>query len=126
MKVLKYSIIAKLIIKKHKRDVEIIFSVIRNIKKIKRYFLKDNILKGTFPVTKASLKVQKQHCEVLTFEYPNMCQYSYSKMNEINPPPQKTMSFSIMQNARQSLIQQSSINCFRFSRPFFHHQNPAI
>ena len=41
MKVLKYSIIAKLIIKKHKRDVEINFSVIKNIKKIKRqYFLK--------------------------------------------------------------------------------------
>ena len=41
MKVLKYSIIAKLIIKKHKRDVEITFSVIKNIKKIKRqYFLK--------------------------------------------------------------------------------------
>ena len=85
-KVLKYSIIAKLIIKKHKGDVEIIFSVIRNIKKIKRYFLKDNILKGTFPVIKASLKVHKQHCKVLIFEYPNMCQYSYSKMNEINPP----------------------------------------
>ena len=41
MKVLKYSIIAKLIIKKHKRDVEIIFPVIKNIKKVKRqYFLK--------------------------------------------------------------------------------------
>ena len=41
MKVLKYSIIAKLIIKKDKRDVEIIFLVIKNIKKIKRqYFLK--------------------------------------------------------------------------------------
>ena len=41
MKVLNYSIIAKLIIKKHKRDAEIIFSVIKNIKKIKRqYFLK--------------------------------------------------------------------------------------
>ena len=38
MKVLKYDIIAKLIIKKHKRDVEIIFEVIRNIKKIKRHF----------------------------------------------------------------------------------------
>ena len=38
MKVLKYNIIAKLIINKHKRDVEIIFSVIKNIKK-----QKDNI-----------------------------------------------------------------------------------
>ena len=35
MKVLKYSIIAKLIIKKHKRDVEIIFPVIKNIKAVK-------------------------------------------------------------------------------------------
>ena len=34
MKVLKNSIIAKLIIKKHKRDVENIFSVVKNIKKI--------------------------------------------------------------------------------------------
>ena len=41
MKVLKYSIIAKLTIKKDKRDVEIIYLVIENIKKIKRqYFLK--------------------------------------------------------------------------------------
>ena len=41
MKVLKYSIIAKLMIKKHKRDAEIIFSVIKNIYKVKRqYFLK--------------------------------------------------------------------------------------
>ena len=40
MKVLKYSITTKLIIKKHKRDVEIFFSVIKKIKKIKRqYFL---------------------------------------------------------------------------------------
>ena len=35
MKVLKYSITAKLIIKKHMRDVEIFFSVTKNIKKIK-------------------------------------------------------------------------------------------
>ena len=103
--VLKYSIIAKLIIKKHKRDVEIIFSVIRNIKKIKRYFLKDNILKGTFPVTKASLKVQKQHCEVLTFEYPNMCQYSYSKMNEINPPENHVF----FHNAKRNTIIDSRV-----------------
>ena len=41
MKVLKYSIIAKLIIKKHKRGADIIFPVIKNIKKVKRqYFLK--------------------------------------------------------------------------------------
>ena len=41
MKVLQYDIIAKLIIKKRKREVEIIFSVIKNIKKIKaQYFLK--------------------------------------------------------------------------------------
>ena len=33
MKVLKYSIIAKLTIKKDKRDVEIIYLVIKNIKK---------------------------------------------------------------------------------------------
>ena len=40
MKVLKYSITEKVIIKKY-RDVEIIFSVNKNIKKIKRqYFLK--------------------------------------------------------------------------------------
>ena len=109
-KVLKYSIIAKLIIKKHKRDVEIIFSVIRNIKKIKRYFLKDNILKGTFPVTKASLKVQKQHCEVLTFEYPNMCQYSYSKMNEINPPPSPPLENHVFfHNAKRNTIIDSTV-----------------
>ena len=38
MKVLKYSIIAKLIIKKNKRDVEIIFAVIKKIKKVKRQY----------------------------------------------------------------------------------------
>ena len=105
MEVLKYSIIAKLIIKKHKRDVEIIFSVIINIKKIKRYFLKDNIFKGTFPLTKASLKVHKQHCKVLTFEYPNMCQYSYSKMNEINPPE----SHVFFHNAKRNTIIDSRV-----------------
>ena len=36
MKILKYSIIAKLITKRHKTDVEITFSMIKNIKKIKR------------------------------------------------------------------------------------------
>ena len=41
MKVLKYSIIGKVIIKKDKRDVEIIFLMIKNIKKMRRrYFLK--------------------------------------------------------------------------------------
>ena len=41
MKVLKDNIIVKLVIKKHKKDAEMIFSVIKNIKKIKRqYFLK--------------------------------------------------------------------------------------
>ena len=42
MKVLKDNIIVKLVIKKkHKKDPEMIFSVIKNIKKIKRqYFLK--------------------------------------------------------------------------------------
>ena len=44
MEVLKYSIIAKFIIKKHKRDVEIIFSVIKNVKKIKKTIF----FKGTF------------------------------------------------------------------------------
>ena len=40
MKVLEYSIIAKLIIRKHKRNVEIIFPVIKKLKNIKRqYFL---------------------------------------------------------------------------------------
>ena len=38
MKVLKYSIIAKLIIKKNKRDVDIIFPVIKKIKKVKRQY----------------------------------------------------------------------------------------
>ena len=50
MKILKYCIIAKSIIKKGKRDAEIIFSVIKYIKKIKgQYFFK-----GTFPLIKAS------------------------------------------------------------------------
>ena len=41
MKVLKDNIIVKLVTKKHKKDPEMIFSVIKNIKKIKRqYFLK--------------------------------------------------------------------------------------
>ena len=68
MKVLKCSIIAKVIIKKHKRNFEIRFSVIKNVKNVKRQY------------------------------------------------------FSIIQNATQSLIQESSIYC----RPFFHDYNPAI
>ena len=38
MTVLKNTMIAKLIIKKHKRDAQIIFSVIKNIKNIKRQY----------------------------------------------------------------------------------------
>ena len=38
MTVLKNTMIANLIIKKHKRDVQIIFSVIKNIKNIKRQY----------------------------------------------------------------------------------------
>ena len=77
MKVLKYSIIAKLIIKKHKRDVEIIFLVIKNIKKSKKAIF----FKGTFTLIKASQEVNKQHCKILTFEYPIMSQYNFSKIN---------------------------------------------
>ena len=85
MEVLKYSIIAKFIIKKHKRDVEIIFSVIKNVKKIKRqYFLKVHFF-GTYFLRayflKASQEVNKQFCKVLTFEYSIMSQYNYPKMN---------------------------------------------
>ena len=57
MKVLKCSIIAKLTIKKDKREVEIIFLVIKNIKKIKKAIF----FKGTFPLIKSSQKVNKQH-----------------------------------------------------------------
>ena len=45
MKVLKYTIIAKLIIKKDKRDAEIIFSVIKILKNKKAISFK-----GTFPL----------------------------------------------------------------------------
>ena len=38
MKVLKYSITAKLINKKHKRDVKIIFPMIKKIKKVKKQY----------------------------------------------------------------------------------------
>ena len=75
MKVLKYSIIAKLINKKHKRDVEIIFSVIKNIKKKKKVIF----LKGTFAVIKASQEVNKQHCKILIFEYPILSRYTCRK-----------------------------------------------
>ena len=68
MKVLKYDIIAKLIIKKHKRNVEIILSVIKYIKKIKKTIF----LKGTFPLIKASKNVNKHHCKVIAFEYPTI------------------------------------------------------
>ena len=83
MKVLKYSIIAKLIIKKHKRDAEIIFSVIKNIKKNKKTIF----FEGTLPLIIAFQKVNKQHCKILTFKYPIMSQYNYPKINKIPPPP---------------------------------------
>ena len=79
MKVLKYSIIAKLIIKKHKRDAEIIFSVIKNIKKNKKTIF----FEGTLPLIIAFQKVNKQHCKILTFKYPIMSQHNYPKINKI-------------------------------------------
>ena len=76
MKILKYSIIAK-----HKRDVKIIFSLVKNIKEIKRqYFLKAH---PHFVVAQISEKLNKQHCKILTFEYTNMSQYNYPKINDI-------------------------------------------
>ena len=79
MKVLKYNIIAKLIIKKHKRDAEIIFSVIKNIKKNKKTIF----FEGTLPLIIAFQKVNKQHCKILTFKYPIMSQHNYPKINKI-------------------------------------------
>ena len=76
MKVLEYSIMTKLIIKNHKRNVEMIFSV-KDIKKYKKAIF----FKGTFPLIKASQEVNKQHCKILTLEYPIVSQYNYPKIN---------------------------------------------
>ena len=67
--------------------------MIKNIKKNKKTIF----LKGIFRLIKASQKVNKQHCEILTFEYPNMSQYNYPKISEIKPPENNV--FFIKQNA---------------------------
>ena len=77
--------------------------------------------KCSFPLIKVSQKVNKQHCKILTFEYPNMSQYNYPKIK-----PRKSMYFSIMENPTHLLIQESVIYYFRLSRPFFNHHNPPI
>ena len=127
MKVLKYNIIAKLIIKKHKRDAEIIFSVIKNIKKNKKIIF----FEGTLPLIIAFQKVNKQHCKILTFKYPIMSQYNYPKINKIPPPPQPPLAqenYVFFHNVQRNTIIDSRVTIyyFRFSRPFFHHHNPAI
>ena len=81
MKVLEYSIMTKLIIKNHKRNVEMIFSV-KDIKKYKKAIF----FKGTFPLIKASQEVSKEDCKILTFKYLIMSQYNYPKINQIKLP----------------------------------------
>ena len=56
MKVLKHSFIAKLIIKKHKREAEIFFQWLRKLKKNKKTIF----FKNTLPLIKASQKVNRQ------------------------------------------------------------------
>ena len=94
MKVLKYSITTKLIIKKHKRDVEIFFSVIKNIKKIKKtiFFI------GPFPLIKVFQKVNKQYCKIRTFEYPNISQYNYPKISKIKPKKSYVFFHNVIRN----------------------------
>lgn len=74
MQLLKYGSIKNLIVEKHKKDIKITFSVIKNLKKKTMRFFK-----GTFPLTKASRKVNKQYCKIFTFECPNMFQCNYPK-----------------------------------------------
>ena len=89
------------------RDVEIIFSVIENIKKNN----KPRFLKGI-----SSIITSKQHCKILTFEYPYMSRIITPK------------NFVFFHNAytTESKIHELPIYYFQFSRPFFHHYNPTI
>ena len=86
---------------KHNRNIEIIFSVIKNIKKIKKTIF----FKGTFPLIKASKKVNKQHCQILTFKYLNIPQHNYPEFNEINPPE----NYVFFYNAKPNTIIDSRV-----------------
>ena len=94
MKSLRYSIIAHFIFQKHKRDVEIIFSVIKNIKKNN----KTKNFKDTSRAMKISQKVNKKHCKILIFDYPNTSHCNYPKISKIKPQKDYVLFHNAVRN----------------------------